>query len=554
MNNRLIYLPLGGAGEIGMNMYVYGYGQEGQERYILVDTGVAFPNNDTSPGVDLITADPAFVAERKDRVDAVFITHAHEDHVGGLGMIMRELGDVPIYARKFTAEIAKNKMERFGEDPSQVVVVGKYPETISVGAFSVSFVPIAHSIPEASALLIQAGDQTVLHTGDFKVDRSPLVGEPFDDEMFRAIGEAGVDALVCDSTNVFSLHNGRSEAELGDAIHGLIAAQKGLVVATTFASNVARVRTLAQAGVRAGRQVILVGRSMDTMVSTAHKTKVLHDMPPILPPEDFNPQNRHRLMVITTGSQGESRAASAWLAKDAYMGIKLQEDDLFLYSSKVIPGNERAVAVILNDLAMKGVNVVHNDDKYHVSGHANQPDLRHMIALVNADKVIPMHGEFRHLRELSKIATQMGKKSVIAPNGAMVEINRDGLAVVGGIETGRRYLDGKILVGAADGIVRSRLHMARSGHASVLVNVETNGQSFEPAWVMLAGLAENDEDGTRISEAIEADIDAELARAGAKTLRNDDALEAMITKKVKASANAFFGKKPWIDVFIARYE
>ncbi len=554
MSNRLIYLPLGGAGEIGMNMYVYGYGQEGQERYIVVDAGVTFPNMDTSPGVDLIMADPSFLLERKDRVDAIFITHAHEDHVGGLGMLIRDLGDTPIYARAFTAQIARDKMERYGQDPKQVVVVDQYPERIEAGDFAVSFVPISHSIPESSALLIEVGDQRILHTGDFKMDRTPLVGEAFDDELYKSIGEKGVDALVCDSTNIFSNHEGRSEASLEDNIHGLIAGAKGLVVATTFASNVARVRTLAQAGVRAGRQVILVGRSMNTMVSTAHKTKVLENMPPIMAPEDYNSSNRSKTLVICTGSQGESRAASAWLARDGYMGIKMQEGDLFLYSSKTIPGNERAVAVVLNELAMRGVDVVHNDDRYHVSGHANRPDLLHMQEIVQPRAVIPMHGEFRHLRELYKYSKEAGRQSIIAPNGAVIALDEKSLSAVDEVETGRRYLDGKIMVGAMDGIVRARLAMARSGHLSVLVNIDARGRSFEPSWVMLAGLAEEDRDGTQISQALEVDIDTELGKLDAKALRNDDTVEEVVQRVAKRSANQFYGKKPWINIFITRYE
>ena len=554
MTNRLIYLPLGGAGEIGMNCYVYGYGQKNQERYIIADVGVTFPNNDTSPGVDLIMADPSFILERKDRVDAVFITHAHEDHVGALGMLMRELGDVPVFARSFTAEIARGKMERFGQDRKQVVTVGSYPEAIDAGDFKVSFVPISHSIPEASALLIEVDGKRILHTGDFKVDRTPLVGEAFDDEMFKVIGEKGVDALICDSTNVFSTNEGRSEATLTDPIHGFLANCKGLVVATTFASNVARVRTLAQAGVRAGREVILVGRSMDNMVSTSHKTKVLSDMPKVLDAEDFDPKKRNKTLVICTGSQGEYRAASGWLSRGGYMGISMKEGDTFLFSSKVIPGNERSVGIILNDLARQGVDVVYNDDNFHVSGHANQPDLLHMQNLVKPKCVVPMHGEYRHLRKLRNLSVDAGYQSVIAPNGTMIEFNEKGVQVADEIETGRMFLDGKIMVGTADGIVRTRLHMAQNGHISVLIQVAADGKTVEPAWVMLAGLAERDIDATDIASAIEEDLDKELSKMGPKNLRDDDQIEGLVVKISKRASNSFYAKKPQITVFISRFE
>ncbi len=554
MTNRLIYLPLGGAGEIGMNFYVYGFGQKNQERYIIADVGVTFPNMDTSPGVDLIMADPSFILERKDRVEAVFITHAHEDHVGALGMLTRDLGDVPVYTRAFTGIHAREKMERFGQDPKQVVTVGKYPERVSAGEFQVSFVPISHSIPEASALLIEVDGRRILHTGDFKLDRTPLVGEAFDDKLYAEIGKMGVDTLVCDSTNVFSTHDGRSEESLQDPIHGLIASAKGLVVATTFASNVARVRTLAQAGARAGRQVILVGRSMDRMVSAGHKSKVLTDMPPVLDADDFDSSKRDKTLIICTGSQGEYRAASGWLSRGGYKGITLKEGDLFLFSSKVIPGNERAVAVVLNDLAMQGVDVVYNDDQYHVSGHANQPDILKLSEIVNPKCVIPMHGEYRHLRKLRNLISEKGGTSIIAPNGTMVEISPNGLEAVDEIETGRKYLDGKIMVGAADGIVRTRLHMARSGHISVLVNISADGHEVEDSWVMLAGLSEFDRDGTEIATAIEADLDAELSKMGAKGLRNDEQVEGLIVKVSKRAAKSFYEKAPQITVFISRFE
>lgn len=293
---------------------------------------------------------------------------------------------------------------------------------------------------------------------------------------------------------------------------------------------------------------------MNTMVSNATKSKVLENMPPLLPPEDYNSANRSKTLVICTGSQGESRAASAWLAREGYMGISLKEGDLFLYSSKTIPGNERAVAVILNELAMRDVDVIHDDDRYHVSGHANRPDLLHMQKLVNPRAVIPMHGEFRHLRELSKHSKLNGKQSIIAPNGSMVSIGKKELSIVDDVSTGRRYLDGKIMISASDGIVRARLNMARKGHMSILVNVDTKGRSFEPSWVMLAGLAESDSDGTKIAQAIETDIDSEIAKLSAKSLRSDDAVEEIINKVAKRAANQFYGKKPWVNIFITRYE
>ena len=260
MSDRLIYMPLGGAGEIGMNAYVYGYGAPGKERLIVVDLGVTFPDMDSTPGVDLIFPDITWLKERRNQIEAIFITHAHEDHVGAVGHLWSELG-APVFARPFTAHLARMKMEDHGHSPRNVKTVMKWPETVDVGPFKVGFAPISHSIPESSALVIDTPDGRVLHSGDFKIDTDPGVGEPFDRDMFKDIAKNGIKALVCDSTNVFSMHPGRSEATLKASIAELIAEAPAMVVATTFASNVARLRTLAEAATSSGRSICLMGRA-----------------------------------------------------------------------------------------------------------------------------------------------------------------------------------------------------------------------------------------------------------------------------------------------------
>ena len=395
--DRLIYLALGGAGEIGMNMYLYGYGPEGAERFILVDLGVAFPTMELSPGVDLIMADPAWIQARADRLDAIFITHGHEDHVGALGLLWHRLR-APVYARRFTAALAKGKMERAGQSTDEVRQVGAWPHVVHAGPFTVGFLPIAHSIPEASALVIDTPAGRILHSGDFKSDQTPLVGEPFDPEALRALGDQGVKVLACDSTNVFSPHAGRSESTLIEPIGALMQAAESLVVATTFASNVARLKTLAEAGRAAGRQVVVLGRAMNTMLKTAHAAEVLGGFPETLDVLDIDSVPRRNLLVLATGSQGERRAASAQLAQGRYMGLELRPGDTFLFSSKTIPGNEVAVARILNQLSEKGVTVIdESNGLYHVSGHANRPDLVTLQTLVRPKMLVPMHGEHRHL-------------------------------------------------------------------------------------------------------------------------------------------------------------
>ncbi|MGY9011938.1 MAG: ribonuclease J, partial [Rhodobacterales bacterium] len=381
-SERLIYLPLGGAGEIGMNAYVYGYGKPGAERLILVDLGLTFPDMDSSPGVDLILPDITWLKARKNQLEAIFITHAHEDHVGAVSHFWQDLG-APVYARAFTSNILRRKMDEMGHPERAVKTVSAWPVATQAGPFSVGFLPISHSIPESSALVIDSPEGRLIHTGDFKLDETPLVGEAFDRALWQEVAAPGVKALICDSTNVFSRHPGRSEASVGPEIEKLVAKAKGMVVATTFASNVARVKTLAEAGDHAGRSICLLGRAMRRMIEAAIETGVLTGFPAVVSPEDAKNIPRENLMLLVTGSQGERRAASAQLARGKYQGITLAEGDMFLFSSKTIPGNERGVIRIINQFSEQGVDVVDDDSGlYHVSGHANRPDLEAMHDLV----------------------------------------------------------------------------------------------------------------------------------------------------------------------------
>lgn len=552
--DRLIYLALGGAGEIGMNMYLYGYGAEGAERFILVDVGVTFPDMETSPGVDLIMADPAWIAARSDRLEAIFITHAHEDHVGALGMLFPKLG-VPIYTRRFTAAIAQNKMERSGQDSTMVRQADPWPKTIQAGPFSVGFVPVSHSIPECSSLVIETPLGRILHSADFKIDSTPLVGEPFDPQVFREIGDQGVRALVCDSTNVFSLQPGRSEASLIGPIGALMRDTKGMVVATTFASNVARLKTLADAGHQAGRTVVVLGRAMNTMLKTARATEVLPGFPPTVDPIDADGVPRDRLLVLATGSQGERRAATAQLAVGKYMGLELRRGDTVLFSSKTIPGNEKSVARILNQMSARGVRTIEDTDgSYHVSGHANRPDLATLQDLIRPDVLVPMHGEHRHLTAHAELAEERGLTAVVAPNGTMVDLSQSTPRIVGEVETGRLYLDGTQLIGATDGVVRDRIRMATRGQVSVSVMIDESGRPLGDAWVETVGLPDSPRLRDGLGGALETEIGRELSRASREDLGNDEALEQIITRAVARTCNEFVGKKPLCKVMISRLE
>ena len=551
-SERLIYLPLGGAGEIGMNAYVYGYGKPEQERLIVVDLGVTFPDMDGSPGVDLILPDIEWLEARRDRIEAVFVTHAHEDHVGAIAHTYGRLG-APIYARAFTANIAQRKMSEHGHPANAVTVVGAWPEQRDFGPFKVGFLPMSHSIPESSAMVIDTPHGRVIHTGDFKLDKTPLVGEAFDPDLWAEVSAGGVKALVCDSTNVFSPNAGKSEITVGPEIEKLVSSAKGMVVATTFASNVARVKTLAEAGERAGRSIVLLGRAMRRMVEAAIETGVLKDFPAVVSPEDAKSLPREHLMLLVTGSQGERRAASAQLARGKYMGLTMKEGDTFLFSSKTIPGNERGVIRIINAYSEMGVDVVDDSSGlYHVSGHANRPDIEAMHDLVKPQILIPMHGEHRHLREHVKLGEAKGIKGVLAVNGMMIDLSGNTPKVAEYIETGRTYLDGSVQIGALDGVVRDRIRMALNGHVVVTLILDDANEPLGEPWCELMGLPETGSSNTALVEVLEHDLSQFLGRADAKTLRDDDDLGNALRKIVRNSAQNEIGKKPEVTVVVSR--
>jgi ribonuclease J len=551
-SDRLIYLPLGGAGEIGMNCYVYGWGKPGKERLIVLDLGLTFPDMETSPGVDVIMPDVSWLEASRDRLEAIFITHAHEDHVGAVGHLWPRL-KAPVYARKFTAHLARLKMEEQGLDPAIVKTVEAWPEQVEAGPFRVGFAPISHSIPESSMLILDSPGGRVVHTADFKVDRTPLVGEPFDDALYREIAGPGVQALVCDSTNAFVQTPGRSEATLGPEIAALVKSTGGMVVATTFASNVARVKTLAEAGRAAGRSVCLLGRAMRRMVGAAEETGVLTGFPPTVAPEDAANIPRENLMLIVTGSQGERRAASAQLSRGKYLGLEMKEGDLFLFSSKTIPGNEKGVIRIMNAFSENGVDVM--DDrggKYHVSGHANRPDLELMHEIMKPKILIPMHGEHMHLREHCRIAASKGIPGALAVNGTMLDITGGTPTIAAYEEAGRTYLDGGVLIGALDGVVRDRIRMALNGHVTVTVIIDENDEPLGDPWCDTMGLPEKGRSKAALVEILEADLSQFLGRANAKTLRDEEKLEEALRRIVRQTAQNEIGKKPEVNVVVSR--
>jgi len=534
-----------------MNAYLYGYGPKGRERFILVDLGITFPDMGGQPGVDVILPDLTWLEERRDRLDAIFITHAHEDHVGAVGQMWDKL-QAPVYARDFTARIARLKMQDQGQDIAQVKTVGKM-EPVQAGPFTVQFFPVAHSLPEASGMIIDTPAGRLVHSGDFKADTTPGVGEPHDPAMLAEIGRSGVKAMMCDSTNVMNKHAGRSEATLAGPIADLMRDAKGMVVATTFASNVARLKTLAVAATQAGRSVCLMGRAMLRMTQVATEAGILKDFPPTVSPEQAKDIPRENLLLIVTGSQGERRAASAQLARGTYMGLNMRDGDTFLFSSMTIPGNEREVGRIVNGLSEMGVDVIDNSERlYHVSGHANRPDLEAMQDLIQPAILVPMHGEHRMMREHAKLAIGRGMRSLVVSNGSVLDLTDDVPVLVDEIPTGRTYLDGSRLIGAMDGIVRDRIRMAIGGHVFVTVIMDEADEVLGDPWAEIAGLRPVAKGGQALNEVIEDELSDFLNRASRKVLTDDDKLNDGMRRVVRQVVMEELGKKPEVTIVVSR--
>lgn len=550
--DHLIYMPLGGAGEIGLNSYIYGFGPPNKERFIIVDLGVSFPDMETTPGVDLILPDLSWIMKRRDRLEGILITHAHEDHIGAIGHLWEDLR-VPVYCRAFTAHIARLKMNDAYSSESSVNTVEQWPKTLSLGPFKVGFVPISHSIPESSSVVIDTPVGRLVHTGDFKIDETPGVGEPFSKEVWLDIAKGGVKALICDSTNVFSKQKGRSEASISSSIQELIESAEKLVVATTFGSNVARLKTLAEAGIKSGRSVCLLGRAMRRMIDASVESGVLSDFPPLISPEDALNVPRQNLLILATGSQGERRAATAQLANGKYRGFSLQEGDLFIFSSKTIPGNEKGVSRIINQFSEMGVDVVEDDSGlYHVSGHANRPDLEQMHKIIQPQFLIPMHGEHRHLREHSKLALEKGIASIVCPNGNILSLSSNKPTILEKVELGRLYLDGSSKVTSTEGAVRDRIRMALNGLVIVTILLDEKDDLIGDPWCETKGLPLVTNSNAPLIDCLEEDLGQLIGRVDPDVILNNDKLEEVLKRGARQTCKSEIGKKPEVSVIISR--
>jgi len=541
--DTLVLLPLGGAGEIGMNFNAYGFGPPDARKWIVVDCGVLFGRETDTPGVDVIMPDIAWLAEQAEDVLGIVLTHAHEDHIGAVGHLWPLLR-CPLYATPFTARLIEDKMEEAGHfERARVVRLGG---KLKLGPFDIEFLSITHSIPEPNALVIRTPLGTVVHTGDWKLDPDPLIGKPTDEAAFRKLGDEGVLAVVCDSTNALVQGHSGSEADVKKGLTELIGTLKGRVAVTAFASNVARLDSVAKAARAHGREVALVGRSMHRIVGAAKETGYLKDFPRLIDEAQAAQLPPRRVLYLCTGSQGEPRAALARIAAGDHPSVTLGQGDAVIFSCRIIPGNDVTIHALHNQLSALGVEVLTVEDHFvHVSGHPAREELTEMYRWTRPQIAVPVHGELRHMAEHARLAHSLQvPQAVVVENGHMLQLAPGRATIVDEVPSGRLYLDGRVMTNAGDGLTRVRRAMAFAGFVGITLMLDQKGRIAGEPSLFLEGIPE--------------DVHAPVRDAVAETVRrynprkgDEEALKEQVRRAVRRAALDAWGKKPPTRVEIA---
>ena len=536
---ELLFLALGGSGEIGMNVNLYG----AEGKWLMVDCGITF-GDANYPGVDVILPDLQFIEERIDDLIGIVLTHGHEDHIGALPYLAGEL-NVPLYATPFTAGLIHGKLEEEGITDRVELNVVKDEEPFTLGPFTIRYVPLAHSIPEGNAVEIVTPYGRIFHTGDWKLDDAPALGGQSTAAELTAIGDEGVLALVCDSTNVFNPEASGSEAEVRKGLDEVIGAAKGRVLVTTFASNAARLQTLGEVAIDTGRAMCVAGRSLDRILRVAKSTGYLRDFPDTVDFETAMTMPPGRVMIVATGGQGEPRAALNRIAEGNHQ-IKLGKGDLVLFSSRQIPGNEIAIGRIMNLLAEAGVDIVTDRQAFiHVSGHPGRPELAEMYRWIRPQILLPVHGEIRHMHEQARFGRSEGIPTAIEQtNGDIIRLAPGKPHKIGDAHAGRLVLDGDIILPADGATITERRRLALYGQISVAVAIR-DGRLLGHPQIRVQGVPVEEDRDKFIEEA--ADAAAEAVRAGKS---GGEALREALRLAVRRTANRFTGKKPIVDVLI----
>ncbi len=553
-DDELVFLPLGGSGEIGMNLNAYGYGPPDARQWIIVDIGVTFGREDMTPGVELILPDPTYLEDERDNIIGIVLTHAHEDHIGALGWLWPRL-KAPVYATPFTAALVREKLRERG-------LLEKVPLTeiplkgqLTLGPFDIDFVTLTHSIPEPNGLAIRTPLGLVWHTGDWKIDPDPLIGETTDEAKLRAMADEGVLAMVCDSTNVFVEGTAGSEAEVREKLTEVIKQCRGRVAVTAFASNVARVETALLAARAAGRTPCLVGRSMIRIYNAAKGVGLLQDAPQPIDEEEAGTLPDENILFLCTGSQGEARAALSRIARGEHRNVSLRQGDVVIFSSRVIPGNEAAIHDLYNHFLERGVEVITADDHFiHVSGHPARDELKQMYQWARPRIAVPVHGEKRHIREHVKLALELQVPEAIAPNnGDLIRLAPGGATLIDEVPSGRLYVDGTSIIEADDEALRDRRRLGAEGAINVALAISGKNALMTSPNVSVRGLAMDDEEDFDIAlDELERTAEAAFQRLKYEERGDDETVEQTLVRAVRKAAEKLWRKRPLVDVSILR--
>ena len=542
--DELTFAPLGGVGQIGMNLSIYGLGNRHQRSWLAIDLGVYFGDEEHLPGIDLVMPDITFLEKQKKNLVGLVLTHAHEDHFGAIIDLWPKL-QCPIYATKFSASLFEAKCAAERGAPQIPVTVVESGARITIGPFDVEFIPVAHSIPESHAIALHTPVGTVLHTGDWKIDPTPIIGKPTDEKRLRELGDAGVLAIVGDSTNAVRDGRSPSEMEVAATLTKLVMAAKGRVAVTTFASNVARVRAVAEAAQASGREVVLVGRAMERVVQVARECGYLDGLPAFRNADYYGHFPPDKVLALCTGSQGESRAALARIANDDHPLVTLNKGDTVIFSSRTIPGNEKAVGTIVNGLVTQGIEVITDRDALvHVSGHPRRDELRDMISWVRPELLIPVHGEALHLSEHAKLARACGvPKVMIVKTGDLVVLGPGNPAVIDQLPSGRLFKDGMILENEKSRAVTERRRLGFAGCAMVALAVTDKGELVDDPAVDLIGIPEKNAAGQLLDDIVYDVVVDTVENLPRARKRDPDAMAESVRRAVRSTIAEHWGKK-----------
>ena len=545
--SALFFVSLGGAGEIGMNLNLYGYAGD----WLILDCGVTF-GDDSQPGLEVVMPDPAFIVERRDRLLGIVATHAHEDHIGAIPYLWTQLR-CPVWATPFTASLLRAKLVEAGIADKVKINVVPMSGRFTIGPFDLELVTLTHSIPEPNAVALRTPVGTVLHTGDWKFDPDPLIGPTSDEAALRRLGDEGVLAMIGDSTNALRPGTSGSEAALRRSLIDLVGRYDARVAVACFASNVARLETIARAAAAHDRDVALVGRSLWRIDKAARENGYLADLPRFLTEDEAGYIPRDKIVLICTGSQGEPRSALARIARDDHPNIVLETGDVVIFSSRIIPGNEKSINRLQNALVRLGIEIVTEEDHFvHVSGHPARDELVRMYQMVRPRVAIPVHGEARHLIAHARLAEECQvPQPLIIQNGDMVRLTPSGAAIVDEVPVGRLASDGKGLLPLGGAALKDRRRVTLNGSAVATVVLDRQGRLAAPPAISMIGLVEEAAATTAtplFRDAVERAVDALPADAR----RDDDTIRDVIRRTLRRVINERFGKRPLIETQLVR--